>query len=974
VSDDNSSRRPGAGTHSGEPSPAAPGASKRGGAGAPQDRSLPRTTAQLGARIARRRATGDEATGDPAPAVDEARESTAQALEGPIRTTLESSVGDLSAVRVHTGPASQRAAVELGARAYAEGQDIHFAAGEYRPDTAAGKHLIAHEVAHTVQQRGVVAQRQEKLAISQPGDAHEREADAFADAVVAGGASPMPTPVAAPVLARDTTAPAPQPARDVSSASAADQATLAADAAQVAAQRAAHPDQSPLDVLANLARNDGMLRGAYEAPGNHAFRDWMVAFPAPLKAHILATAVPGVWARSLWSTSEGTALIIAWINEVPATWAVQLVPLLAHAEAIDLIAMVDSNLRTAVIRAVHVGGGAVNGVMQVARSCGISLADVFGSYQAAGYLNPPTLRALLDHPDVTVEDQYRLTGSPALSVIRTAAHGQHPHQVFTRLAANQARFVAAYVDHEPLRHWIDSNLDILKATIQGVPPEATWVQTLLDRNLFIPLLSMCDHDRAFGQTIRPALLASYSRLVARLPKPIPNDGVARGLLAVVRDGTGISREDMYATWEALYTARLVRAGTPNADVVSTWTTFGFGYTQTYPAIDPNQEAMKYFFEQYGRIPRAHINLSSGVMMVHHYRLRKNPWIGSAYYINEAGNRVTNPDVPLTTSYYFPSENRVVMQALTSHGSTLGAPSTGGLSSYWGAETAVATQTNQDHPGTTQAMNKFQNHATHEIGHTVGNRALRRAGFDISGDEWTRQYASWQQSGNAEDYARTLGFTTAMDGQSFLLTRGTLSVTKRGREIRELLTRVAEAGKSGAAGNSIARAFNNSVDDALAAIGAQPALSGVALVVTVTGMAGDMPGESYNISSIDGGASRVTFYATRWGNRWVSYDAEAFRHKVSHYSVSSYKEMFAEMYTAYYNGRSLPPGIGTHNPATFFAALDAAGPSEFGLPGSRGRQAGAGRDGGDGEQPTGNGTGPAPREDGPPVDPRRQRWP
>ena len=47
-----------------------------------------------------------------------------------------------------------RAARALNARAFTVGHDIAFAAGEFRPDTAAGRHLLAHELSHVVQQSG----------------------------------------------------------------------------------------------------------------------------------------------------------------------------------------------------------------------------------------------------------------------------------------------------------------------------------------------------------------------------------------------------------------------------------------------------------------------------------------------------------------------------------------------------------------------------------------------------------------------------------------------------------------------------------------------------------------------------------------------------------------------------------------------------------------------------------------------------
>ena len=85
---------------------------------------------------------------------------------------------DLSGVELHT---EDESAAAIDARAYAIGDSIHVGVGELGADS---EHLLAHEVAHTVQQRGAVVQR--KAIASTPGDAHEVEADRAADAMVAG--------------------------------------------------------------------------------------------------------------------------------------------------------------------------------------------------------------------------------------------------------------------------------------------------------------------------------------------------------------------------------------------------------------------------------------------------------------------------------------------------------------------------------------------------------------------------------------------------------------------------------------------------------------------------------------------------------------------------------------------------------------------------------------------------------------------
>jgi hypothetical protein len=157
-----------------------------------------------------RKADGGDACLDEEAAqrVAAAGRSSGQPLPAGVRDRLETSLGtDLSGVRVHTGTDSATAAAAVGARAYTVGQDIHFAPGQYAPDDAFGVHLLAHEVAHTVQQRDAAPAANDALTVSSPGDAHEREADHFADAFTS---SPIATADASPRLIAPATRVAPQ--------------------------------------------------------------------------------------------------------------------------------------------------------------------------------------------------------------------------------------------------------------------------------------------------------------------------------------------------------------------------------------------------------------------------------------------------------------------------------------------------------------------------------------------------------------------------------------------------------------------------------------------------------------------------------------------------------------------------------------------------------------------------------------------
>lgn len=109
-------------------------------------------------------------------------------LPAPVRTRLERAAGlSFSGVRVHDNPAAHRAADTLGARAFTLGQSVYFGPGEWQPNTHAGLGLIAHEVAHTVQQRGAAAPAPAATHVNGEGGADESEAAVFAGVVERGG-------------------------------------------------------------------------------------------------------------------------------------------------------------------------------------------------------------------------------------------------------------------------------------------------------------------------------------------------------------------------------------------------------------------------------------------------------------------------------------------------------------------------------------------------------------------------------------------------------------------------------------------------------------------------------------------------------------------------------------------------------------------------------------------------------------------
>ena len=83
--------------------------------------------------------------------------SSGQMLDRSVRSEMESGFGaDFSDVRVHTDDRSAQSARSLGALAYTSGRDVVFNSGQYAPHSAAGRFLLAHELAHVVQQTSSV--------------------------------------------------------------------------------------------------------------------------------------------------------------------------------------------------------------------------------------------------------------------------------------------------------------------------------------------------------------------------------------------------------------------------------------------------------------------------------------------------------------------------------------------------------------------------------------------------------------------------------------------------------------------------------------------------------------------------------------------------------------------------------------------------------------------------------------------------
>jgi len=105
-------------------------------------------TAQARAESAEPAAEVEGSTVDPAAGL-----GPGQQMDASVRAGMEAHFGhDFSGVRIHSDPRAAESARSVGARAYTLGGDVVFDAGEYAPGKKEGKQLLAHELAHVVQQ------------------------------------------------------------------------------------------------------------------------------------------------------------------------------------------------------------------------------------------------------------------------------------------------------------------------------------------------------------------------------------------------------------------------------------------------------------------------------------------------------------------------------------------------------------------------------------------------------------------------------------------------------------------------------------------------------------------------------------------------------------------------------------------------------------------------------------------------------
>ena len=155
--------------------------------------------------LLQRKPANESSASEVPPIVHEVVRSPGQPLDPATRAFFEPRFGyDFSQVMVHTNAKAAESARAVNALAYTVERNIVLGSGQYAPGTDEGRHLLAHELSHVVQQgrSGFPVVPHPVGGLSYPGDAAEREADAVADQIATRDSVRIQQPCSQGVLYR----------------------------------------------------------------------------------------------------------------------------------------------------------------------------------------------------------------------------------------------------------------------------------------------------------------------------------------------------------------------------------------------------------------------------------------------------------------------------------------------------------------------------------------------------------------------------------------------------------------------------------------------------------------------------------------------------------------------------------------------------------------------------------------------------
>ena len=706
------------------------------------------------------------------------------------------------------------------------------------------------------------------------------------------------------------------PILDGARVTAADQHALARTGAGVALLQTVYSNKSPLVALTKLAANQALLRDA--AMSSSAFADWLFTDAAGLEARITQTAGQGVeWVRAIFGSPRQEQILIAWMTKDPSYWGNELALGFSTPAGTDAAAL---RARPAVAGAIYgaiATAQSVESLIGVFVALGLRLPEWIEGLDGAHHLTEASLALALEGPSIGPAEQGELAeDSVAVALVRRLAPKKRPSEVLTQLVASPKAYFDALAKPGAFASWVIDDPATLLAEARGLPNWFFWVAALqaLDNAKAVLQLAAAP---GLAPDIAHALTTAnaWSWFFVKLPQlPVPEaDAQTLWKLWDVQ-GAVMTENALHMLFSALYTVPMRHAG---QEVVLPQ---GGSLEDHYHAVDPSKLAMQRFFERYRHMPRAHVDAASQIAVCDYYT-RKDTDTDEYLDDKDPVGRTKAPYHRGVGAMYTGSDTNTIIMEATWTLTTINQDDFKGLA----GEKAGAVN-RSDPSQAAPNMTFFENHAIHEVGHAIGARTNPKYKDKIDGNAFAREYANWGE-GNAKGYARMLGFTSSMDGKSYSLRFDTTKKSYDGDDIREFLTGIVEGGLASQNASKLGKDAG-SAKAALAAVGADPELSGTALYKTVAHSQDSFPGAGWQFPlGINGETKRVHMY----NGGWQAYDAAVFIDRVSSYSTSASGELFAEIYTEYYSHGKIPKPNNGHSPKEFLDALNNASPEALGIP-------------------------------------------
>jgi len=424
--------------------------------------------------------------------------------------------------------------------------------------------------------------------------------------------------------------------------------------------------------------------------------------------------------------------------------------------------------------------------------------------------------------------------------------------------------------------------------------------------------------------------ADYTALVGAMSSPISIAEANAGVWLLWGDGTGRDAGAGRMTFSKIYSARVLPVGdtsviwpgstSTQAGATPTDPPITYEWRSVYMPVGPDDAAMKELLNAVKPIPPAHVNLSQ-IAFVSQYKTQWRqtapvPTAGSVWtdYVVSGAVSVT----AIGTSYYLDNCHSIVIHS-TASGAIAGTQAIGNM----GDGNAVAVGGNLT-TAPDGLLTIFQNHARHEVGHAVGAKVFQ--GMAQSGDDFANGYGGWAASNAAAVTSAywTKNATTEID---WTLLGGAPKQIINDVDVAAYIIGMI-AGSAEPAGNAITALPGPNPGQKLGLLA--PKYSDQALwkyFAPIGGLATPFGTQSngYMFPGFTPPGDEVHIWCSRATPAgWTKYSKAAYTAMVSShgwYSLASYKEMFAEMYTKKYSGGAAPAAVNGKDPSAFFHQLE-----------------------------------------------------